>query len=81
MDIKTRLLRCCGIDLGGGNKCHDGLRCNNCFDKFEGWREIKRLREALFKISSRTTVPTKDEAQTLVKIIVNEARAALKETE
>lgn len=46
MDIKTRLTRCCGNPVGG-YKCGDGIRCPDCFDKLEGWREIERLREIL----------------------------------
>lgn len=46
MDIKTRLTRCCGKPVGGYN-CSDGIRCPDCFDKLEGWREIERLQEAL----------------------------------
>ena len=47
MDIRTRLTRCCGKDMGSGLTCHDGMRCPDCFDKLEGWREIERLRDAL----------------------------------
>lgn len=47
MDIKTRLTRCCGKDMGSGLTCHDGMRCPDCFDKLEGWREIERLRKVL----------------------------------
>lgn len=78
MDIKTRLLRCCGIDLGGGNKCHDGLRCNNCFDKLEGWREIERLREAVIEIVYRIGQGDTFGAMDIAAPI---AIAALKETE
>lgn len=46
MDIKTRLTRCCGKPVGG-YKCGDGIRCPDCFDKLQGWREIERLREIL----------------------------------
>ena len=46
MDIKTRLTQCCGKPVGGYT-CSDGMRCPDCFDKLEGWREIERLREAL----------------------------------
>lgn len=47
MDIKDRLLRCCGTQSEYGQVCRDGNRCSNCFDKLEGWREIERLRGAL----------------------------------
>lgn len=46
MDIKTRLTRCCGKPVGG-YKCGDGIRCPDCFDKLQGWREIEELREVL----------------------------------
>lgn len=46
MDIKTRLTRCCGKPVGG-YKCGDGIRCPDCFDKLQGWREIERLTEIL----------------------------------
>jgi hypothetical protein len=46
MDIKTRLTRCCGKPVGGDN-CREGLRCSDCFDKLEAWREIEQLQLAL----------------------------------
>lgn len=53
MDIKTRLTRCCGNPVGG-YKCGDGIRCPDCFDKLEGWREIERLSEVLLKIKQES---------------------------
>lgn len=46
MDIKTRLTQCCGKPVGG-YKCGDGIRCPDCFDKLQGWREIERLQAGL----------------------------------
>lgn len=50
MNIKTRLTRCCGKPVGG-YKCGDGIRCPDCFDKLQGWREIERLRGVLKEIA------------------------------
>lgn len=50
MDIKTRLTRCCGKDMGSGLICHDGMRCPDCFDKLEGLRTIEELWDAIAEI-------------------------------
>jgi hypothetical protein len=43
MNLKKRLMQCCGAEMGSGLICHEGMKCLNCFDKVSAIIEIERL--------------------------------------